>query len=97
MYSNSEYSSLLAQLNRANAEIMNLKDQVRYYREHKEEREAEIKRDNGFIRSFCEKVLSKDSDEMVTGREYSVCQSICSSKRLNIAMTSIIVKEPSFL
>ncbi len=71
MYSNSEYSSLLAQLNRANAEIMNLKDQVRYYREHKEEREAEIKRDNGFIRSFCEKVLSKDSDEMVTGREYS--------------------------
>ena len=44
MYSNSEYSSLLAQLNRANAEIMNLKDQVRYYREHKEEREAEIKK-----------------------------------------------------
>ena len=71
MYSNSEYSSLLAKYNRAVGENLSLKDQLRQNNQRMETRETEIKRDYDSIRAICEEILSKDNDEMVVGTEYS--------------------------
>ena len=71
MYSNSEYSSLLAKYNRAVGENLSLKDQLRQNNQRMSERETEIKHDNDLIRGLCEEILAKDNSEMVVGTEYS--------------------------
>ncbi len=101
MYSNIEYSKLLAKYNRVVSENISLRDQLQQNNRRMAEREARIKHDNDMIRSICEEILSKDNNEMVVGEEYSwdrmsvselIERTILSYRKHNRERTELILK-----